>query len=117
MSKKLFNKKDIIVFLCLIAVAVVCFFFISRENGETVEIWRRGKLYETYDLNTPFELSLENGVIIKCDGKEAWFEVSDCPDKVCINTGRLSISGEWAACLPNETVIKIRGNDSVDVVS
>lgn len=118
MERRLFKKTDIIVLVILVALALLFFFSLSKEEGETVEIWLGGKLAETYLIDEPFEILLENGVVIKCDGSSAWFEHSDCPDKVCVNTGKLSVSGEWAACLPNETVIKItKGNGDVDTVS
>lgn len=118
MERNLFNKRDIIILVLLLCVALSVIFFISRDSGETVEIWVDGRMYKSYALKEPFELVLDNGVYIKADGESAWFSHSDCADKVCVNTGKLSLSGEWAACLPNETVIKItKGNDVVDAVS
>ncbi len=35
------------------------------------------------------------------------FESSDCPDKVCIRSGKLSHVGSSAACLPNKIILKI----------
>lgn len=32
---------------------------------------------------------------------------SDCPDKICINTGWLSETGHMAACLPNRSIVFI----------
>lgn len=40
------------------------------------------------------------------DGSIA-FEESDCPDKVCIRSGRLRLPGQSAACLPNGLILKI----------
>ncbi|MBE6650710.1 MAG: NusG domain II-containing protein [Ruminococcaceae bacterium] len=118
MERKLFQKKDIIIVAVLLCVALFVFFGIKKDTGERAEIWIKGELYRTYDLNEPFELSLDNEIVIKGNGSEAWFHHSDCPDKVCINTGKLHISGEWAACLPNETVLKIvKDNGDVDTVS
>lgn len=37
---------------------------------------------------------------------------ADCPDKICIHTGRISDSGRAIICLPNRVVISITGEDS-----
>ncbi len=118
MKRRLFQKKDILLLTVLLIIALLVFLFTARDSGDTAEIWIGGKLYGSYPLNTPFEVMLDNGAAIKGDGKSAWFEHSDCPDKVCIETGKLSVSGQWAACLPNETVLKIlKDNGDVDTVS
>lgn len=118
MERKLFRKKDVIILAVLCLAAIGVFLFASRDKGAVAEIWVDGKIFTSFSLDEPFELTLDNGVTLKGDGKEAWFSHSDCPDKVCINTGKLSVSGEWAACLPNETVLKIvKGDRKVDTVS
>ncbi|MBR6632736.1 MAG: NusG domain II-containing protein [Clostridia bacterium] len=117
-ERKLFHKKDIVVLALLLCLALLFYFTATREKGERAEIWINGDLYKSFELKEPFEIKLDNGATIKGDGESAYFEHSDCPDKVCVNTGRLSVSGEWAACLPNETVLKIsKGNGDVDTVS
>ena len=37
---------------------------------------------------------------------------SDCPDQVCVNTGKLYKAGQYAACLPNGFVLKIVSEDN-----
>ncbi|HYE68792.1 MAG TPA: NusG domain II-containing protein, partial [Anaerovoracaceae bacterium] len=54
------------------------------------------------------------------DGSIAFVE-SDCPDKVCIHAGKLKMTGQFAACLPNGIVMKIvpekeRSEDDPDLV-
>lgn len=40
------------------------------------------------------------------DGSVA-FESSDCPEHLCVHAGRLSVPGQFAACLPNRLVLVI----------
>ena len=118
MKRRLFKVSDAAVFLVLLLLALIFFILKSNNKGEAVEIWVEGKMYQSLPLDKPFELELECDVTIKGDGESAYFVSSDCPDKVCINTGKLSEEGEWAACLPNETVIKITGSEkNADTVS
>ena len=117
MQRRLFSKRDIIIFLCLILVSLFALFLTEREMGEKIEIWVDGALYKEESLATPFALTLENGVEIACDGKYVFFSHSDCPDKVCVRSGKMKTAGQWAACLPNKTVVKIIGKEKVDTVS
>lgn len=116
MEKKLFFKRDLIIIFFLLLLALALSFF--HEDGDVVEITVERKTVAVLPLEEPFEVTLENGVTVSGDGESAFFSHSDCPDKVCINTGKLSLSGEWAACLPNETIVRIKGRDGeADTVS
>ena len=118
MTRRLFKKSDLFFITPLILAAIILHFFFSKIKGDIVEISVDNEVVSRLPLSEEFEISLENGVTLIGDGESAYFKKSDCPDKVCIHTGKLSKSGEWAACLPNKTVIKIVGKDGgADTVS
>lgn len=48
----------------------------------------------------------ENVVLTIGEGEVA-FTHSDCPDKICIRTGKLNKSGQSAACLPNRIIVRV----------
>ena len=50
-----------------------------------------------------------NTLVIR-DGS-AYFTEASCPDKLCINQGRISRVGQELVCLPNRIIIKIGGKD------
>lgn len=37
---------------------------------------------------------------------------ANCPDKVCMHTGRISHSGQSIVCLPNRVVVSVTGDSS-----
>lgn len=37
------------------------------------------------------------------------FSASDCPDKICVQTGSISKSGQVAACVPARMLVRITG--------
>ena len=41
-------------------------------------------------------------------------EDADCPDKVCVKTGKIKKPGQTIVCLPHRTVIEITG-DNADI--
>ncbi|MBQ7921868.1 MAG: NusG domain II-containing protein [Clostridia bacterium] len=44
-----------------------------------------------------------------CDGTAAII-ASDCPDQVCVHTGRISKTGQAAACVPAGVILHITGD-------
>ena len=73
-------------------------------------------LGEDRQLTVPGPLGEE---IIEIRGGEAFVQSSPCPDKICIQQGRISKPGQWIACLPNKVFIRVSGTsgDDVDLVS
>lgn len=51
-----------------------------------------------------------NKVVI-ADG-EVWMEEADCPDRLCVSQGKISRSGQTIICLPNKTMVTIKGGKS-----
>ncbi|MDF2524882.1 MAG: hypothetical protein K0R31_2523 [Clostridiales bacterium] len=46
------------------------------------------------------------------------YEDADCPDKLCVKTGWQEQNGDASVCLPNQTIVKIEGeNKNVDGVA
>lgn len=42
----------------------------------------------------------------------AFVRTADCPDQVCVHTGRLSHSGDTAVCVPAGIVLRVEGGDA-----
>ena len=42
-------------------------------------------------------------------------EDADCPDQICVNHRAISRDGESIICLPNQTVVTIRGGEKPEV--
>ncbi|MBQ8731759.1 MAG: NusG domain II-containing protein [Oscillospiraceae bacterium] len=72
-----------------------------------------GRLMETDSASAP-----EEGILFHLfsDGSVC-FESSDCPDRLCVQKGRLSLAGDVAVCLPNGVVLRLEGEgDHPDVI-
>ena len=116
MKRKLITKKTFAFIFVLLSLALLIYLILPENKGATFEIWIDGQLFSSHSLNKKSSFNLENGVKIVCNGASVYFEHSDCPDKVCVNTGKISLTGQWAACLPNKTVIKISGEET-DIIN
>lgn len=54
------------------------------------------------------EISGQYAAAIAVEHNRICFLDSSCPDKVCVRTDWLSKSGNFAVCVPNKIIIKIR---------
>ena len=114
-KKTFFKKMDILIILCVLAAAgAISLFFYQRSLGKApkAEIYYGSTLVKTIELDQGIDKTFtvpedENVVFhLYADGSIC-FESSDCPDKVCVRTGRLNTVGQSAACLPNKLILKI----------
>lgn len=124
-----FKKKDLII-ISLIIIFGAAFWLIyhgifSREVSKA-EIYYGSELVKTVELKTEsdirFTVPQNEDVVFRLykDGSIA-FEKSDCPDKICIRSGKLHIMGQTAACLPNKLILKIvpansGGTNDLDII-
>lgn len=119
---RLFGRADIIL-IALIAMVSAAVWLVNRSihsgKAARAEIYYYSELVETIDLGKEIEKSFsipqDENVVFFLDGKgNIQFVKSDCPDKVCINTGKIRVPGQYAACLPNGIVVKIVSADGKD---
>lgn len=111
----LIKKRDFIVIavVLLMALGIYLFYQGTTKDGPVMaEIYYESKLVKTVELTNAKEESffvpeVEPVIFHQYkDGSISFFE-SDCPDKVCISSGRLKTAGQSAACLPNKLILKI----------
>ena len=126
---KFFKKTDIII---IILIIVFCVSFLVIYNNlfgaglARAEIYYGSDLIDTVVLkegvNRTLIIPQDENVVLQLfeDGSIAFIE-SDCPDKICIKTGKLHRVGQTAACIPNKVFVKIlpignRDNDDIDII-
>jgi hypothetical protein len=117
-------------------------FLAGATEGRTVEVVAEGVIVLRYELDTgkllytnadidrlldeyepgtdeenhPMIRLADHGVhfvLLLRDGKVRFAE-SDCPDRVCVNTGFISLSGQIAACVPAGVLVRVTGVPSED---
>jgi len=126
---KFFKKTDILIVLAIVLISIgswAIYKYTYSSKPAKAEIYYKSELVKTIDLNTGietiFSIPQDKHVVfhLKKDGSIC-FEESDCPDKICVKTGKLKIIGQTAACLPNEIVLKIvptknRSDNDLDMI-
>ena len=116
------SLRDVILIgaLLLVVLTVLLITTLTREKGGFVEVYQDGELLATYSLDIPREVSLNGGTnVLKIEGGVAYLSYASCPDRTCVNTGKISYNGQSIVCLPNRLTIKVVSEESggVDFVS
>lgn len=126
---KWIKKRDIYLVVGVLIIAAFVYggyrIYVSNIPAKA-EIYYGSELVKTVMLNTGtderFTVPEDEDVVfhLYADGSIC-FEESDCPDHICINSGRLHTVGQSAACLPNKLILKIvpmneHTKDDVDMI-
>lgn len=99
----------IVILICLIWIAVSK---IGSHKGKYAEISICGeKIYEL-DINKSQTMKIngDNGIILEIECGNGTVKVisSECPDKICVKKGEISMSNENIVCLPAKVIITIQ---------
>lgn len=116
---KLIQKKD---WLLIAAILLIALFsalpkLLHSGGGVTAIITADNNIVEEIRLHDGEEkrISVNNTVIEIKDG-EIYFLSSNCEDKICVRSGKLSKKGDAAACVPNRVAVYIKDNTDMDAV-
>lgn len=119
---KFFKKKDIIIIIVLLVLSIIGIFayrHINRNKAAIAEIYYGSDIIKTIDLSKGQEITFkvpQNPHVVIKTSKDGyiWFDESDCPDQICVHTGKIHLPGQSAACLPNKVIVVIVSKDEYD---
>lgn len=109
-DKKLLADVILVSVLLIVSLSVFLFISLSKEEGTTAVVSVNGAVVAEYPLsvNGTYELNGGTNVLVIENGK-AYVSHATCPDGLCKNQGRISMTGERIVCLPNKVMIEIIG--------
>lgn len=114
MKFKFIKKGDLIIVALVILACVVMFIpkFADKKNVTAV-IYVDGSEYMRIGLDENKVITPDTDIktVIEVKDGAIFFKSSECPDKVCVKTGKLKRAGDTAACLPAKVVITIEGKN------
>lgn len=117
------NKKVVIGLVVLLGTAVteVVIFTVMMNiplKNPTAEIYQNGVLIKTAPLSVDAEFTVEcedGKNVVKIENGAVSVTFADCPDKVCVNRGRVSGGAVPIVCLPHRLEIRVvDGENSAD---
>lgn len=107
--RKNIGKMDFIIIIIALFIAFSVQSIRSSENGKKAVIVINGTVKREISLskNQIFALEENKNIVFEVRDGKIRFAESDCPDKICINTGFIGTEGQSAVCLPNKVAVKI----------
>lgn len=106
------KKGDVILLavLCLICAFLFVLPFFKSNKESFAVITLDGETVDEFRLSPDEKKTIQvGGCTIRSENSVVYFESADCPDKLCVKSGKLSRPGDTAACVPNKVVVTIRG--------
>lgn len=113
-----FLKKGDAVLLAVLAGAALLFclfyrFLYPKAIAGVAVVTVNGALYGEYPLDTAHSFTIEtadggHNTVVIGDGCAAITD-ADCPDRLCVQRGRIDRSGQTVVCLPHGVVVTVRG--------
>lgn len=121
MNRKFLKKSDValIILLLIICAASLLPKYLSKSDSLTAVVLKDGQEIERIDLSQvteEYEMDLDctPKAIITIGPNYVFYSYAECPDKLCVNTGKLTHAGDTAACIPSKTLVVLEGNKSAD---
>ncbi len=110
--KKFIGKRDMIVILSVILLSILIFliFKFTGERGDKVIVTVDNKVVESFSLSENKEYYIENDYgrnVLIIENGYAYIKEADCPDEICVKTGKICKRNEIIVCLPHKLVISI----------
>lgn len=121
MNLKFLKKSDVALIIVLLIISAICLLpkYLSKSDSLTAVILKDGQEIERIDLGLVTE---EYEIDLECTPKATitvgpnyiFYSYAECPDKLCVNTGKLTHAGDTAACIPSKTLVVLEGEKSSD---
>lgn len=121
MRKKI-NKYDIALIIAIIAINVLIIIygsFNTVDKGQKIAyVYSNNKLVGEYTITDNYETEFKveagsgNYNTIHIEDGKVWIHDATCPDKICLNQGKISHDGELIVCLPNKLLVQIEDNET-----
>lgn len=106
--------------LLLAAAAAGLRFFLGRTPGTWAVVRVEGREIARYSLTQDGVYPLNGGTnVLTVENGSAAVTQADCPDKICVEQGRVRYTGQCITCLPNKLTVTLEGGGEpeVDLVS
>lgn len=121
MKRRWITRADLWVIGLLLLLSASLFFLLrGTEQGERVSVYVGNELYAELSLTAgeqTLPVQTENGtLLLSIDDGGVCVLHADCPDAVCVRTGKISRKGESIVCVPLGVCITV-GDGTLDGVT
>ncbi len=115
--KTAFKRGDLYLICgCLLAALACCgLWLLLRQTGAAVIVEQNGRETARYALKEDRTVRIEGEGgynLLVIEGGEVWLSEADCPNRLCVKTGRIRYAGQSIVCLPHRLTVRIAGGAS-----
>ncbi len=101
---------------CLLAALVLGgLWLLLRQGGRFVVVEQNGRETARYSLSEDRteRIETEGGYnLLVIEGGEVFLRAADCPNLLCVKTGKIRYAGQSIVCLPHKLAVRIVGGAS-----
>ena len=101
---------------CLLAALILCGLWLGlRQTGAAVIVEQNGRETARYALSEDRteRIEGEGGYnLLVIENGAAWLSEADCPNLLCVKTGKIRYAGQSIVCLPHKLAVRIAGGAS-----
>ncbi len=101
---------------CLLAALIFCGLWLAlRRGGGAVIVEQDGRETARYALTEDRTVRIEGEEgynLLVIEGGEVWLREADCPNRLCVKTGKIRYAGQSIVCLPHKLAVRIAGGAS-----
>lgn len=113
------NDIKLVVVLLVIGFVIMGIMQLLKQEGGEAVVTVDGEEIASYSLdkNGSYEITGVDGgknTLVIEDG-QAYMSQADCPDELCVKTGRVQYDGETIVCLPHKVVVTIQSDEKAKV--
>ena len=101
----------IIIIVCALTFLSASFVYFNKQ-GRALVLIRAESSEWVFPLNSEEKIVMQGPLgdtVARIANNRAWIESSPCNNQTCVALGFVSRQGQWAACLPNNTLLMIYG--------
>lgn len=106
-------RKDVLLIgtFLVLGVGVLAYTYFGKKDSAQVSVRVDGTCVKTFSLDdtVTYTIKGEGGTnVLHIGDGAAWLSEADCPDQICVNTGKIKYVGQSIICLPHKVVVEIK---------
>ena len=120
-SRKRLAASDVVLAFVLVSVSVLMTALQFKNTGNTAlkaVVKKNGVTVQSVVLQDrePYEMCIdeEYNIILYIEKNGVTVTRSDCADKICVNTGKITKPGQTIVCLPARVSVELQGVTAVN---
>lgn len=120
-SRKRLAASDVVLAFVLVSVSVLMTALQFKNTGNTAlkaVVKKNGITVQSVVLQDrePYEMCIdeEYNIILYIEKNGVTVARSDCADKICVNTGKITKPGQTIVCLPARVSVELQGVTAVN---